>query len=53
MFSDLVDLVGMVYGVFPQKKYEVLLEEQRPRRRLKKNLQNEPQVLLLCAPAPY
>ena len=29
--NTFVDLVGMVYGVFPQRKDEVLLEEQRPR----------------------
>ena len=52
MFYHLVDLIGMVYEVFPQMKDEVLLEKQRPRRRLKKNLQDEPRVLLLCAPAP-
>ena len=32
-----MDLVGMVYGAFSQRKDEVLLEEQRPRRRLMKN----------------
>ena len=52
MFSHLVDLVGMVYGVFPQRKDEFFLEEQGPRRRLKKNFQDKPRVLLMCAPAP-
>ena len=37
-----VDLVGMVYGVFPQRKDEILFEEQRPRRKLEKNLLNVP-----------
>ena len=32
-----LDLVGMVYKVFLQGKDEVLLEEQRPRRRAMKN----------------
>ena len=40
--NNFVDLVGMVYGVFPQRKDEVLLEEQRHKRRLEKNLLNIP-----------
>ena len=37
-----VDLVGMVYGVFSQRKDEALLEELRPRRRSEKKLLNVP-----------
>ena len=40
--NTFVDLVGMVYGVFLQRKDEVLLEEQRSRRRSEKNLLNVP-----------
>ena len=38
--NTFVDLVGMVYGIFSQRKNEVLLEEQIPRRRTEKNLLN-------------
>ena len=39
-----VDLVGMVYEVFPQGKDEVLLEEQRLRRRSEKNCLDVPET---------
>ena len=37
-----VELVGMVYEVFSKEKDDVLLEEQRLRRRSEKNLLNLP-----------
>ena len=41
-YNTFVDLVGMVYGVFSQRKDEVFLEEQRAKRRSEKNLLNVP-----------
>ena len=47
-----VDLVGMIYKVFPWRKNEIFLEKQRPWRRSEKNRLDVPWDLLPCAPAP-